>query len=337
MTETRLFPRRKRGRQTSRDEQIYRAKLESFCDLVGQIASTLDFKVSSRGWCYILEEHGLGKGDFDEAQTRINECRKSGLLPLDICAEDNNRQAAHLDDLDSDDPDDYAADIVSRVQYQHIFYTPISFWRDLPVYIEMQVEKIDLRSLFGPVCSQFHVPLTNARGWSDLNSRAAIMRRFKYWERRGKQCVLLYCGDHDPAGLAISDCLRANLADLADAVGWSPVQLIIERFGLNADFIEAKRLTWIDGLETGSGRSLADPRHPDHKKSYVQDYLRRFGARKVEANALVVRPEAGRELCRQAILRHVPADAVADYERLLKIEREKVRLAIIDRLAGGAS
>jgi hypothetical protein len=41
-----------------------------------------------------------------------------------------------------------------------------------------------------------------------------------------------------------------------------------------------------------------DPRHTDHGKAYVQDYFRRYGARKVEANALVVAPELGRDLCR---------------------------------------
>ena len=123
-----------------------------------------------------------------------------------------------------------------------------------------------------------------------------MMERFAEWEADGKQCVLLYCGDHDPGGLHISDFLRANLQDLEKSVGWSPRNLIIDRFGLDFDFTEANGLTWIDNLETSSGRSLADPKHPDHKKPYVQSYLKRFGERKVEANALVARPEAGHEL-----------------------------------------
>jgi len=44
-----------------------------------------------------LEERGLGKGDFDKAQKTINDCRKSGLLPLDICSSDDTRAAIHLD------------------------------------------------------------------------------------------------------------------------------------------------------------------------------------------------------------------------------------------------
>src|SRR5215472_1962000 len=131
----------------------------------------------------------------------------------------------------------------------------------------------------------------------------------------GKQCALLYFGDHDPGGLHISDFLRANFEELERAVGWSPRYLIIDRFGLDYNFIERNGLTWIENLATGSGKSLADPKHPDHFKAYVQTYLRRFGARKVEANALVARPEAGRELCRQAILRYVPESAIDDYRQ----------------------
>ena len=88
-----------------------------------------------------------------------------------------------------------------------------------------------------------HIPFANAKGWGDLNVRADMMRRFQEWEDQGKGCVLLYCGDHDPGGLHISGFLRSNMADLADAVGWSPDHLEINRFGLNYDFIQEQGLT----------------------------------------------------------------------------------------------
>jgi hypothetical protein len=57
--------------------------------------------------------------------------------------------------------------------------------------VEVAVEKLDLRNLFEPVCAEFRVPITNFKGWSDLNSRAAIMRRFKQHEAEGRRGVLL--------------------------------------------------------------------------------------------------------------------------------------------------
>jgi hypothetical protein len=230
-----------------------------------------------------------------------------------------------------------AAHLLGYVAGAHRSYDPISFWETQPQYIEMATEKIDLKSLFSRECRPYHLPITNFSGWTDINSRAAMMKRFAYWETRGKECVLLYCGDHDPGGLHISEFIRSNFADLTGAVGWSPEHLIIERFGLDYDFIVAQGLTWIENLETGSGKyQLNDAGHPDHFKPYVQSYMRQFGARKCEANALVTRPVAGRELCRRAILRHIDTDAIGEHERQLADAREELRLEIRRQLDEGA-
>ena len=181
----------------------------------------------------------------------------------------------------------------------------------------------------------YHLPLTNISGWNDINARAAMMRRFAHWESRGKRIILLHCGDHDPGGLHISSFLRSNMQDLSGAVGgWSPENLEIDRFGLNADFIRRHRLTWIDNLITGSGGN-SPPKHPDHFKPYVQNYIREFGARKVEANALVVRPEAGRKLCLDTISKYVPRSAITDYEKRLDGERRRAHREVLRLLRRG--
>jgi hypothetical protein len=332
------LPKRQKGRPTAAQNARFDLDLAAWCAGILEINSTLDFSVSSRGWCYILEEKGgLLKGDFNVAQARINDCRKSGLLPLNICSDDDGRAADGLEGLDDDDVESEATFIIDHVWRAHRSYYPISFWETQSKYVEMVTEKVDLKNLFSRECDPYHIPITNSSGWNDINSRAAIMRRFSHWEARGKQCILLYCGDHDPGGLQISGFLRSNFDELTRATGWSPEHLLIERFGLDYDFITAQGLTWIDNLETSSGKfPLNDPRHPDHQKLYVQSYLERFGARKCEANALVTRPEAGRELCRQAILRHIDQDAILEYERQLADAREELRLEIRRQLEEGA-
>jgi len=87
------IPKRRRGRQSTALAEAYRADLVAFCEALEAIDNTLDIKVSSRGWCYALEEHGLGKDEFDYAQRLINDCRKSGLLPVDFTASDIDRIA----------------------------------------------------------------------------------------------------------------------------------------------------------------------------------------------------------------------------------------------------
>ena len=167
-----------------------------------------------------------------------------------------------------------------------------------------------------------------------------MMRRFAYWEARGKRCVLLYCGDLDPGGLHITGFIRSNLADMTRSVGWSPDNLIIDRFGIDIGFIRKHRVTWIDNLHTGRGGvPLDDPRHPDYNKAYVQDYIAQYGVRKVEATAMVqprLVPHA-RALCQRAILKYLPEDAPEQYQSSLELPRRKLR-AEIKRLlkAGGA-
>jgi hypothetical protein len=331
---TTLLPKRARGRQSVEQQAEYERGVRRFCELILEIKSTMDFAVGSRGWCYILERHGLRKGDFDDAQKLINACRKSGELPLDICAEDASRETIGLERINSNSIPDQVESWVDYLRdHAHQRYTPISFWDDLDVYVEVGTEKLDLRNLFEPVCAEFHVPPTNLKGWSDLNSRAAMMRRFKVHEAQGRRCVLLLCGDHDPGGLHITEKMRKNLGDLSRAVEWSPDNPVIIRFGLNAEFIDEHNLTWIDNLETSSGEQLDDPDHNDHDKRYVQDYIAEFGVRKCEANALVVEPEVGRQLCRDAILKHIPADAVERYERKLNRLRNQLRRALRERVS----
>lgn len=331
------LPKRPRGRQSAEAEAKYQAEVKAFCETILQIASTLNFKVSARGWCYILENAGtLTKGEFDTAQKLITECRKSGLLPLDICLEDSAREFSHIEHTDNPNIDTHANNILYTIGRFVSDYQPVSFWDDKSVYIQMMVEKIDLRSLFSDICERFYIPLANARGWSDLNSRAEMMRRFREHEEAGRQCVLLYCGDHDPGGLSISGFLRSNMAELANAVGWSPENLIIDRFGLNYDFIVSNRLSWIENLETGSGQRLDDPKHKDHNKSYVQDYIAKYRARKVEANALVVNPVAGRKLCLDSILRWLgDEDAPTIFEGSLAPYRDSLAKSVTSMISDG--
>ncbi|WP_051677279.1 hypothetical protein [Bradyrhizobium sp. URHD0069] len=330
-----LLPKRRRGRQSEAATIEYEEQVARFCSLILQIKSRLDLAVGSRSWCYLLEDYGLRKGEFDAAERLITECRKSGALPLDICAEDDARKVVGLERLDDPDIEREAARLIDYINNAHKTHMPISFWDDLDVYVEVAVEKLDLRNLFEPVCAEFHVPVQNFKGWSDLNLRAAMMRRFAEHEAAGRLCVLLLCGDHDPGGLHITDKVRKNLSDLSGAVGWTPENLIISRFGLNADFIDAHGLTWIDNLETSSGGQLDDPEHSDHDKRYVKDYIQQFGVRKCEANTLVKVPEIGRELCRDAILEFVLAEAPARYQ--LKLDREQAKLREAIRRQMGAA
>jgi hypothetical protein len=238
-----------------------------------------------------------------------------GYLPIDFTAEEEARKFSGVEIPESETPIQFMKRYLEATLTCEKWYTP-DWWEGEEYYIQMVVEKIDLKTLFEPVCREYHVPIATSKGWSSMLQRAEYARRFQEAEERGLRCVLLYCGDFDPDGLRISDFLRSNLRDLKDIVwsdgtkGYDPRDLIIDRFGLNYDFIMANNLTWIDGLITGSGKNLADPSHPNYHMDYVQKYLAKYGAKKCEANALVVRPREARELCRQAIEKYLGTDAL---------------------------
>jgi hypothetical protein len=171
--------------------------------------------------------------------------------------------------------------------------------------------------------------------------RVDLLLRLAEWQDRGKHCVILYCGDHDVHGLRISRDIRSNLEDLLPAFRATYPEhedfdldaVHIDRFGLNADFIKKNRLSWTENLITGSGKDLADPAHGIHWNRDVQDYIKQFGARKVEADALVTRPEPGRALCEAAILKYVDPNGIEKWKRAVKRERKEMRAAL-DRLLG---
>ena len=205
----------------------------------------------------------------------------------------------------------------------------LDWWEGETYYIQCVVEKIDLVTLFGPVCEEYHIPIANSKGWGSMLQRAEYARRFKEAEDRGMRCLLLYCGDHDPDGLRISEFIRNNLIDLMDVEwddgqeGYDPSNLLIERFGLNYDFIIENNLTWIDNLITGSKKNLADPGHRNHRMPYVQEYLRDIGERKCEANAIVVMPRSAKQLMRDTIEKYIGDDALSRFEGKREAIREQ--------------
>ena len=287
-----------------------------FANELKEISQQIGFKVSARGWCYILEQDRLiTKAEFSLVENLINNgCRRDGTLPIDFVAEEEARKFSVVEIPENMSPIEYMGKYLYAALRSENYYTP-DWWKGEKYYIQMVVEKIDLKTLFKPICEKFHIPIATSKGWSSMLQRGEYARRFEEAEKMGLDCILLYCGDHDPDGLRISDFLRKNLEDISD-IEWSdgqyrynPEYLKIERFGLNYDFIVANELSWIDNLITASGKDLANPSHKNHFLPYVQDYLGKYGVRKCEANALVVKPDEGKELCKQVIEKHLGEDA----------------------------
>jgi len=306
-----------------------KAGLQTFANQLEALVREIGMKLSSRGWAYQLEGFNLiTKDKFDVVENIINECRKKGYLPVDFTAEEEARKFAGIEIPETDTIPEYLKSFISATLNSAEYYTP-EWWDGEEYYIQMLVEKIDVKNLFYPTAHKYHIPIATSKGWSSIIQRAEYSKRFKKAEDLGLKCVLLYCGDHDPDGLRISNTIRKNLHDIENVYwndgtrGYDPTNLIIDRFGLNYNFIIENKLTWIDNLITGTGKNLASPTHRNYNLPYVQNYLGNYGARKCEANALIKEKIAGKQLCIDSIEKYLRKDALDRFKKKRQAIRDE--------------
>jgi len=300
----------------------YEARLEEFTNEILALnrQRTNPVKYSSRGWCYLLEGLGkISKGEFDAAQKAINDCRKIGLLPIDFVAEDQDITRRFMGIHTASDPGVLLKHLRKDVEemLNNLPFYATDYWTDEEYYVMMCVEKGDILNLFEPICRKYHVPIVNSKGWAPILLRAHIAALSQRAEAKGLTPVLLLFYDHDPDGVKITSRFRENLRDCEGGTGWSPDELIIDRFGLNKEDIDKYNLTWIENLRTSSGRESRD-----------WEYINQYGRRKCEANALFKNDEtlrAGEEICSKAIERYYGDDAKERFNKKEENSRQKLK------------
>jgi hypothetical protein len=295
------------------------------------------YKFGPRGWAYYAEGLGLiTKGEFARFEKLLTDMRKDGELDPDVIEPDASRMATEVDDFEASG---YSVEVLAKHAVNEISerlrewaetFHEIGFWDRLDYYVEMIVEKKDLVQIFRSTADRYNLRITNGKGDTDIHTRLAMLKRFRDHSDAGRQCILLAIGDHDPKGLHIVDGLHRTFMSCANIKGldWDDPDFEVVPIGLTENQIDRLGLMKIGNLETGGGRDLSDPRHPDHFKPYVQDYLARFGVWKCEANALVGNPRAAQALLESAINQYIPADHLADIEAENAPAQEAVRAEI---------
>lgn len=318
------------------------AQLGVFAEGLIKVINKVGRKLSGRGWCYILEGMNIiSKDQFDAVQKAINNCRIEGILPIDFVTQDERRVFYGVERPTTDTPEEKLIRYLQDVIEAEIYYTP-DWWEGEKYYIQMLVEKGDLVNLFSPVTDEYHIPVAATRGWSSDLQIALTARRFGEAQERGLKGVLLCCFDMDPSGVDIFKKILVHLDKLKGVKwldgtsGYDPKDLILDRFGLNLDFIDANNLMWIDNLITARKKDLTNPNHPHYNFPYMAKYRKmlesRYGKgnwkRKCEANALVVIPQKSEDLCRSAIEKYLGSEALARFQAktdAVKREFDKIR------------
>lgn len=290
-------------------------------EAIERLSASTGYKFGPRGWAYYAEGLGLiTKGEFARFEKLLTDMRKDGELDPDVIEPDGSRMATEVNDFEADDdtPEQHAQyavnEIGQRLKDWASIYRQTGYWDDLDYYVEMIVEKKDLVQIFRSTADRYRVRITNGKGDTDIHTRLAMLKRFRDHTDAGRQCVLLAIGDHDPKGLHIVQGLQRTIMSCANIKGldWPDPDFEVVNIGLTEQQVFDLDLMRIGNLETGGGRDLSDPRHPDHFKPYVQDYMARYGVWKCEANALVGHPRKAEGLLETAINRFIPASHPAD-------------------------
>jgi len=98
-------------------------------------------------------------------------------------------------------------------------------WQDQDNYIELWTEKDAIAGILKPITDKYHITLIVNRGYSSATAMYDAAKRLKAAEDDGKDCVILYLGDHDPSGLDMD-------RDIQDRLGEFGATLTYLRIGL---------------------------------------------------------------------------------------------------------
>jgi hypothetical protein len=312
-------------------------------EAIERMSDETGYRFGPRGWAYYAEGLGLiTKGEFDRFEKLLTDMRKDGELDPDVIEPDASRTAADVSDFDAAEhpPEAYAQaavnDIGDQLRSWATAFHETGFWEGLDYYVEMIVEKKDLVQIFRSTADRYNVRITNGKGDTDIHTRLAMLKRFRDHADAGRRCVLLAIGDHDPKGLHIVEGLHRTIMSCANIKGldWDDPAFDVVNIGLTEQQVLDLGLMRIGNLETGGGRDLSDPGHPDHFKPYVQNYIRQFGVWKCEANALVGHPASAQSLLEDAINQFVPVDHPADVEARNEPGKAAVRSEIARLMQG---
>jgi len=184
-----------------------------------------------------------------------------------------------------------------------------------------------------PVTRKYEVRASCSRGWGDLHSRASLLKRCR---DSGLPNIIFLFGDHDIGGLSITDSFKKNCEELLPALEMDSLpNMEFIRIGLNKKDIDELGLVWIDGLETSSGKDLSKPSHSQFNDKPTQDYLKKYGARKCEANALLKNPKAAVAIMEKAIQDYVTDETFRRYHAQNSLDTAEAEKAILPSQESG--
>jgi len=159
------------------------------------------YRMTLRQLFYQLVSHDILPNDqkkYKKLSTIIKDARMAGLIDWDVI-EDRIR----IPTMPSEFED------ISHLVKAAISSYRRDRWENQEYYVEVWVEKDALSGVLEPVTRKYHVHLLVNRGYSSTSALHESVLRIK--QQQGKECVILYLGDHDPSGKNMITDIRNRL------------------------------------------------------------------------------------------------------------------------------
>jgi hypothetical protein len=274
------------------------------------------YTMTLRQLYYQLVQSGVienNKNSYERLGSVINDARRAGLVDW-AAIEDRGRNLNKWGLYK--DPNDFLN--------QMIKYYLEDIWRDQDTYVETWIEKDALIGVLERPCGHFRVPYFACRGYPSTSELYVASKRFDRQAGKGKRGVILYLGDHDPAGM---DIPRANQENLDLFCRRADIEL--KRIALNMDQIEELGIVSDQTTKVGDSKSFGyEDTHGtdicwelDALTNQFIDELVRAEIEKLIVNPEIFQQRRDEEADNEKLLRDV-ADYYPDIKRYLKYREE---------------
>jgi hypothetical protein len=145
--------------------------------------------------------------EYAKLSTLLVQGRMAGIVDWDAI---EDRIRVPYQQYSVDDIPDAIQDTIDQYKLDRM--------KDQDVYIEVWVEKDALSGVLRRITSYYHINLMVNRGYSSCTAMHDAYERIKDKVDDGKDCYIIYLGDHDPSGLD----MRRDIKDRFKEFGVEP-------------------------------------------------------------------------------------------------------------------
>jgi hypothetical protein len=168
------------------------------------------------------------ESSYDSVGRIIDRAKQMGLLDWDAF---EDRQRVVHGNLKEPYHGGYVVDIKNAIEREIKTCFCSDTWANQPNYCEVYSEKEALISIIGEAAEALDVVYLSCRGYNSGQTLYEAAERFKAKISQGKNCVLLYVGDHDASGEDMMRDVenRVNQRFRAESVEIKKIALTLEQ------------------------------------------------------------------------------------------------------------